>query len=105
MSTDDLFLLKQNCSKFGIKTFGHSGTYAPVAELDSTSFFGCDLTTTDLPKTELCVLIGTIHVLRQLYLIFNYVKDLHSVYLKLIRLGYPTHLLLRPLSQAFLLRF
>ena len=59
MSTDDLFLLKQNCSKFGIKTFGHSGTYAPVAELDSTTFFGCDFTTTDLPKTELCVLIGT----------------------------------------------
>jgi len=59
MSTQDLLTLKQNCSKLGIKTFGHSGTYAPVSELDSTAFFGCDLTVSDLPKTELCILIGT----------------------------------------------
>jgi len=59
MSTQDLFALKQNCSKLGIKTFGHSGTYAPVSELDSSTSFGCDLTTSDLPKTELCILVGT----------------------------------------------
>jgi NADH dehydrogenase/NADH:ubiquinone oxidoreductase subunit G len=59
MSTDDLFALKQNCSKLGIGVFGHSGTHAPVAELDSSTFFGCDLTVSDLPKTELCILIAT----------------------------------------------
>jgi NADH dehydrogenase (ubiquinone) Fe-S protein 1 len=30
MSTNDLFALKQSCSKLGIQAFGHSGTYAPV---------------------------------------------------------------------------
>jgi len=59
MSTNDLFALKQNCSKLGIQVFGHSGTYAPASELDSSTSFGCDLTVKDLPKTELCVLIGT----------------------------------------------
>jgi NADH-quinone oxidoreductase chain G len=59
VSTEDLFNLKQNCSKLGIKTFGHSGTHAPVSQLDSSSFFDCDLTVSDLPKTELCILIGS----------------------------------------------
>jgi NADH dehydrogenase (ubiquinone) Fe-S protein 1 len=58
-SVQDLFTLKQNCSKLGIRSFGHSGTYAPVSELDSNTFFGCSLTVSDLPKTELCILIGT----------------------------------------------
>jgi len=59
MSTQDLLTLKQNCSKLGMQTFGHSGTHAPVSELDSSTFFSCSLTVPDLPKTELCILIGT----------------------------------------------
>jgi len=59
MSTQDLLTIKQNCSTFGVKTFGHGGTYAPVSDLDSSTSFGCGLSVPDLPKTELCILIGT----------------------------------------------
>jgi len=59
LAINDLFMLNQNCSKLGIKTFGHSGTYAPVSELDSVAFFGCELSVSFLPKTEVCILIGT----------------------------------------------
>jgi NADH dehydrogenase/NADH:ubiquinone oxidoreductase subunit G len=43
LAINDLFVLKQTCSKLGIKTFGHNGTYAPVSELDATVFFVFDV--------------------------------------------------------------